>query len=137
MCCKVVSGLGATLEEQGNALYIWTWGCLVQAAEGVGVGSDMRGIEVRGCFIVGKEVGNVASTTLGSEVGGVDGTTLGTGTGDGRAMESIHWKNRSRSSVIASIWVVQVTMGASVIAHVRMNMACMMRSSGSRESSMI
>ena len=49
---------------------------MVGAAEGVGVGSDMRGIEVRGCVIVGKEVGNVASTTLGSEVGGVDATHL-------------------------------------------------------------
>ena len=76
--CKVGSRVRITIGEQGNALSIWKWGDLVGETEGVGVGSVMRGIEVRGRVI------------MGGDVGVVDGATLGSGTGDVRAMVSLH-----------------------------------------------
>ena len=70
---------------------------------------------------------------MGGEVGGVDRTTLGAGTGDGRAMESLHCTNRSRGSGIALSWEFQVVTVESIIAHVSMDMACMMHYCGVRE----
>ena len=46
--------------------------------------NEMRGIEVRG------------SVLMGRNIGGVDGSNLGDGTCDGREMASLQWQNRSR-----------------------------------------
>ena len=51
--CEIGSGVGTTLGERGDALSVWTWVSLVGAAEGVGVGSDMQEIKVRGKYIMG------------------------------------------------------------------------------------
>ena len=74
LCCEVGYGVGTTLGEQGDALYIWTWGALVGATGVIGVGSGPGGIEVPGRVI------------MWGDVGGVVGTTLGVDTRDGRAM---------------------------------------------------
>ena len=70
---------------------------------------------------------------MGEEVDGIDGFTLGCVTGNAIEIVSLHWPNRLRRFVIASIWELQVNVGASVIAHVSMDMAWMMWSSGARE----
>ena len=82
VCCEVGYGVGKKIGERGNTLYVWTWGSLVEATEGVGVGSDMQGIGVRGHISMGGGVGGFVGTTLGDEVVGVYGTTIGSGTGD-------------------------------------------------------
>ena len=70
---------------------------------------------------------------MGSEVGGLDGSSLGSGPGDGRSMVSHHWPNRLRRHLIVSSWAFWVTTSASIIEHVRMDMAWMMQSSVVRE----
>ena len=110
--------MGTTIGEQGDDLYIWTWGYLVGSSEGVGMGIETRGIEIRGCVI------------MGGEVGGVDGNTHRAGKGDGRAMVSLHCPNRLWRSVIALSRALKVAAVVSVIVHVSMYMACMMRSYG-------
>ena len=87
------------------------------------MGSEIQGIEVQGRVI------------KGSKVEGVYGTTLGYDTGYGILMEYIYWKNILRGYVESS-WALQVTVGAYLIAHVRMYMACMIWSSGVREGCM-
>ena len=74
MCCKFGSGVGTTIGERCNVLFVWTWGDLFGVREGVGVGSETRGIEIRGHVI------------MAGKVDDVDGTNLGDGTRDGRAM---------------------------------------------------
>ena len=66
-------------------------------------------------------------------MGGVVVTAIGYDTGYGSVMVSLHWSNRSQMSVIVSNWSLQMTAGASIIAHVRMDMAWIIRSSGARE----
>ena len=85
------------------------------------MGSETRGIELRG------------SVLMEEEVEGVDESTLGSVTGDVIEILSLHWLNRLRRSVIASILELHVTVGASDISHVRMEMEWMMWSSGARE----
>ena len=65
----------------------------------------MLGIEVQGRVI------------KGGDIGSVDGTTIGDGTGYGRAMKSLHGKNRLRRSVIESSWVLQVTPSSCKDVH--------------------
>ena len=47
-------------------------------------------------------------------------------------MVSLHWTNRPQRSAIASIWAFQVAMGASVIAHAKIDMPWMIRYYGLR-----
>ena len=56
VCCKVGAKVGTTIGERGEDLSVWTWGSLVGAAEGFGVGSETQGVELRGCIIMGAEV---------------------------------------------------------------------------------
>ena len=84
---------------------------------------------------MGGEVGVVDVTTLGAEFVDVDGTTLGYGTSYGRAVEYLHFPHIFQRSVIELTWLLEVSSGASVIAHVSMDMACMMRYFGVREDS--
>ena len=85
------------------------------------MGSDTQVIEVRGCVLIGVKVG-----------GGII-YNLVYCTGDRREMVSLHCTNILHMSVIASNWVLQVLVDTSSIAHARMDMAWMMRSSGVRE----
>ena len=90
---------------------------MVEATEGVGAESVIRGTEV------------MVNVIMGGEVGGAGGATLGSGTGYFRVMVSINWPNLSWRLVIASSWVLKVTAGASVISHVRVYMPWIIRSS--------
>ena len=85
------------------------------------MGSETRGIQVRGLAV------------MGGAVGSVYGTILGAGTRDGISMVSLHCPNRSRRSLIVSSWALQVTAGTSVESHLSMDMAYMMPSTGVRE----
>ena len=55
---------------------------------------------------MGGKVGGVVGTTLGDEFYGVDRTTIGDGTGGNKAMEYIHWPNRSCRYVIELSWAL-------------------------------
>ena len=81
---------------------------------------------------MGGEVIGVDGTTLGAEIFSVYCTTRVAGTRDVRAMESLHWPNILLGSMLALSWASQVTTGTSVIAHVRLYMTWMIRSSGVR-----
>ena len=51
--------MGTTIEEISVSLSVWTWGDLVGAAEGIGVGSDTQGIEVIAHVLMGVKIGGV------------------------------------------------------------------------------
>ena len=67
VCCEVGAVVGNTIGDRGNTLSVWMCSYLVGAAEVVGVGSETRGIELRGNVAMGGEVGGVFGTTIGSE----------------------------------------------------------------------
>ena len=64
MCFEVGLVVETTIGDQFGALSILTWGYLVRASEGVVVGSETQGIEVRGRVIIGGEVGDVVGKTI-------------------------------------------------------------------------
>ena len=57
--CEVGARLGTTIEEISVSLSVWTWGDLVGAAEGIGVGSDTQGIELIAHVLMGVKIGGV------------------------------------------------------------------------------
>ena len=68
------------------------------------MGSETRGIEVRGHVNMGCESGGIGGTTIVAEVDSVYGNTIGASTGYGIDMESLYWPNILWSSVISSSW---------------------------------
>ena len=56
--------------------------------------------------------------------------TIVDGTGDDRAMASLHWSNRSRRSVIVSSGSFRMIEDKSCIVHVSIDMEWMIRSYG-------